>query len=1260
MKGNLSGDVRLGARVAVGLTLCAALVACGPAGVAPDAGSARRAASGPSASPLTVDSAEPVTDSRPTASGGVSRVFVRVKAPFVPEGTLDDVALQAQRLHIARAQADLLRRHAADIVHVNARYQTIPFVAVTVDDAGLEVLRRDPLVTSITADQLHRPTLAQSVPLIDAPWAWSQGASGDGVTVAVLDTGVDKDHPFLAGKVTGEACYSSTDPFLSLTPVCPGGATSSTAADSARPCSPSTSGCDHGTHVAGIVAGHDGASSGVAPNASILAIQVFSKMTGFLCYPSNACAVSTEADEVLGLERVLQLAQGGEEIGAVNMSLGGQEYDHTCDAESPATKAAIDNLRSVGIATVISSGNDGYAGRISSPACISTAISVGATNKSDHVDTSYSNSADFLSLLAPGTDIRSSVPGGGFALFSGTSMAAPHVAGAFAILKSADPDLTVSQALAALRDEGVILLDPRNLVQSSRIDVGASVNVTGVFRVSAPSFSPPAGSYVGAQTVVLSSDTPETSIRYTVDGTTPSATVGLLLPPGGAVTVPVNQTLAAIAYRADGKTSNVRYATYSLHGEAPLFAPGDGEYLVAPTVTVTAPTADTVVHYTTDGSTPTSSHGTTLASGDTVALSSPTTLRAVASRAGWSDSPVSVARYVLVGDLTVDLLPAAAADAGARWRRMDSAVDGFESGDLSRFDYTIAGDAPWSVVEDQPRYGGFALRTADLADSQQASVSASVTTDGGAITFSRKVSSEEGYDLLTFLVDGVEEGSWSGEVDWSTVTVAVRPGEHTFTWTYTKDFTGTAGLDAAWIDQITFPGDQWRASGDAVRVTAVSQRIAFSALPGWTAPSQQTVTTALGAETRATGTYVALQANAPWFDPPAGAYKSMQTLTIGSTTPGATIRYTLDGSAPNGTSPTFTAGVPLGLNSSTTVRAIAQVEGWLDSAESSGSWTVTGTAAAPVFDPPPGTFTDAVSLTMSTTTPGASIHYTLDGTPPGLTTPTYTGPIALSRDQTVEVRARAYVDTWADSPPTFGGYVVGSPISLTPNTGTASDPLPTGAISTLTVVGGLGPFTVDAAPNAAGTKVTPASVDERTFTFAAPVVGAFAGVYALTATDDTTGATSEAELVVAPTVELSATTLTALSKLSTVTVRGAKAGELVALAVVDEQGEPVTGVADLQAGVPAANAPDQGNPATSSLVLLDLDHAATVRVQATAGGVTVLSAAVSLEATVDPKDGPGCTCAERGSDRAPLAIAALAAWLVRRRRAPGGAQRRAA
>jgi hypothetical protein len=128
---------------------------------------------------------------------------------------------------------------------------------------------------------------------------------------------------------------------------------------------------------------------------------------------------------------------------------------------------------------VIAAGNNGATNGISAPGCISSAISVGSTTKSDTIS-SFSNSASFLSVLAPGSSILSSVPGGGFAVFSGTSMATPHVAGAWAIVKQKSPQASVATVLDALVTTGALLTDPRNGITKPRIDVaGAVALITG-------------------------------------------------------------------------------------------------------------------------------------------------------------------------------------------------------------------------------------------------------------------------------------------------------------------------------------------------------------------------------------------------------------------------------------------------------------------------------------------------------------------------------------------------------------------------------------------------------------------------------------------------------------------------------------------------------------------------------------------------------------------------------------------------------------
>ena len=221
------------------------------------------------------------------------------------------------------------------------------------------------------------------------------------------------------------------------------------------------------------------------------------------------------SDQILGLERVYELRDTFD-IASVNMSIGGDRYydQTTCDAANSSRKAAIDNLRGAGIATIIASGNDGYIDSIGSPGCISSAISVGSTwdsagwtnNCDGHTGGTtavddvacYSNSASFLDLLAPGSYIESSVPGGGYESWHGTSMAAPHVAGCWAILKEQLPGASVAEIETALKNSGTPVTDWRNSIVVPRIncdlalvvsDRTLSVNVTGLGTVN----STPAG-----------------------------------------------------------------------------------------------------------------------------------------------------------------------------------------------------------------------------------------------------------------------------------------------------------------------------------------------------------------------------------------------------------------------------------------------------------------------------------------------------------------------------------------------------------------------------------------------------------------------------------------------------------------------------------------------------------------------------------------------------------------------------------------------
>jgi len=377
------------------------------------------------------------------AEKGSIPVIVRLNKQMLPESILsmDQAAAQRDRLDAVQSKvvddiSNLSSR--AEFLDSVKRFNITPAVAMQVKPDEFEALLTHPDVLEIYEDKHYAPLLADSIPLIGGDSSWSfEGYTGQGQVIAVLDTGVDKNHSFLSGKVVSEACYSSNVPSQNATTLCPGGATSTTANNSGLDCdSSSIAGCGHGTHVAGIAAGKGQNFSGTAKDADIISIQVFSKFTGSACTDNNMsspCARTYRSDQVAGLERVYDL-RNDFNIAAANMSLGGGRYYSACDSDSG--KEAVDSLKNSGIATIVASGNDGFTDSTNAPSCISSTVSVGNTTKQDSVANS-SNSADFLDLLAPGTSINSSLEGGGFGTKTGTSMAAPHVAGAWAVMKEA-------------------------------------------------------------------------------------------------------------------------------------------------------------------------------------------------------------------------------------------------------------------------------------------------------------------------------------------------------------------------------------------------------------------------------------------------------------------------------------------------------------------------------------------------------------------------------------------------------------------------------------------------------------------------------------------------------------------------------------------------------------------------------------------------------------------------------------------------------
>ena len=375
-------------------------------------------------------------------------------------------SVEQQRAVVADASERFARSMSAAEIPVRKRYRTLPFAGARVNREQLLKLAGMPEVTGIqlvrnerkhqvsdaTLGDVERQSLANSVPSIDVPSAWAQGADGTGYTVAVVDGGFNLAHAMLKGKSIGDACFADSYG-TTLKPNCPSGATPQIADGAASNCSDATR-CAHGTHVASIAVGNDGTNFGVARGAKVVPIDVFSKDTDAAdCSPDPAPCEVTNSLAVLDALDYINDHAIDFHVAAVNLSLGGATVAGYCDDDP--RKAVIDMLRKKGVAVVVSAGNDGATGMIEKPACISSAVAVGATDNGTNV-ASFSNFATTLDLMAPGTRIVAASSSANTLLvtMSGTSMAAPHVAGAFAVLRSAMPNSTTDQLEDALKTTG--------------------------------------------------------------------------------------------------------------------------------------------------------------------------------------------------------------------------------------------------------------------------------------------------------------------------------------------------------------------------------------------------------------------------------------------------------------------------------------------------------------------------------------------------------------------------------------------------------------------------------------------------------------------------------------------------------------------------------------------------------------------------------------------------------------------------------------
>jgi len=365
---------------------------------------------------------------------------------------------------IAASQDDIIDALPPDSVDEVHRFANVPAMALVVDDvAAIDTLEQTPGVARVDLDVGGTGTLDVTVPLTEADRRHALGNDGDGVVVAVLDTGVDSDHPDLVADVVsaGQACFGFNNSVAGVG-FCPDGSDAQTGAGAAE------DDAGHGTHVSGIVSG-DGATNGAvgfAPGAEVLGVKVLDDCA------FSGCFYSFTLNVVAALDYVIANPQLG--VRVINMSLStNTRFAGDCDGQTAWTmagSAAINTLWANGVMAFASAGNNADSATMGAPACLRNVISVGASDDTDAA-AGFTNVSATTDIFAPGVGVISALLGGGSRSASGTSMASPSAAGCAALLIESGEATNPAAVLSRLKASGDTVLGA-NGGTYPRIDCG--------------------------------------------------------------------------------------------------------------------------------------------------------------------------------------------------------------------------------------------------------------------------------------------------------------------------------------------------------------------------------------------------------------------------------------------------------------------------------------------------------------------------------------------------------------------------------------------------------------------------------------------------------------------------------------------------------------------------------------------------------------------------------------------------------------------
>src|SRR5947208_4208745 len=376
----------------------------------------------------------------------------------------------ASRMYLTglhRTQRALEERIRAAIPSSRVRWQysvVLNGFAVVVPRADVARLARIRGVAEVWPSITYHALLDRTPQLIGAPTIWGPtlATAGQGMKIGIIDDGIDQTHPFFdpsgyaypPGFPKGQTAY--TTPKVIVARAFP--PATHAYAGSTLPFDPDQS--DHGLHVAGIAAGNNGTTTRTGIRLSGIAPRAYLGNYRAATIPSQVGLNANSPELAAAVEAAVR-----DGMNVLNISFGETEIEPARDL----VDRAIDAAARAGVVTAVSAGNDGQLGlgAVNSPANATQAIAAAASS-GGHGSVEVDTPADFSSagptpyslrfkpdVTAPGEDVASAAPGGGFVELSGTSMSSPHVAGAAAVLLQRHPGWTPAQVKSALVLTGV-------------------------------------------------------------------------------------------------------------------------------------------------------------------------------------------------------------------------------------------------------------------------------------------------------------------------------------------------------------------------------------------------------------------------------------------------------------------------------------------------------------------------------------------------------------------------------------------------------------------------------------------------------------------------------------------------------------------------------------------------------------------------------------------------------------------------------------